>query len=77
MRAVLLCLLLVGCASSPQVIDRPVSAPCLGPVVDEPAWRWGNGEYPGPVEAARVLLLDLNDAKQWARDERARAAGCR
>lgn len=75
-KLMLLCLLLTGCSTVKEVA-APVTVPCLGAAVVEPAWRYGQGEYPGAVEAARLLLLDLTDAKQWARDERARAAGCR
>jgi hypothetical protein len=43
-RAALLCLLLAGCASAPQIIEKPVEVkvpvpvPCKAPDVPVPAW---------------------------------------
>lgn len=44
MRAAVLCLLLAGCASTQQVIEKPVEVqvpvpvPCKAPLIPEPAW---------------------------------------
>jgi hypothetical protein len=44
MRAAVLCLLLAGCASAPQVIEKPVEVkvpipvPCKAPEIPVPAW---------------------------------------
>lgn len=44
MRAALLCLLLAGCASAPEVIEKPVEVkvpvpvPCKAPDIPVPAW---------------------------------------
>lgn len=56
-RAAFLCLLLAGCASAPQVIERsvevkvPVPVPCKAPVVPEPAW---------PLAAMSVSASDFD-----------------
>lgn len=43
-RALMLCLVLAGCAAAPQVIDKPVEVrvpvpvPCKAPEIPEPDW---------------------------------------
>ena len=55
-RATLLCLLLAGCASAPQVIEKPVEVkvpvpvPCKAPDVPVPAW---------PLDAIKAADTDF------------------
>jgi hypothetical protein len=74
---VLLAALLAGCASGPQVVNVPVSMPCLGPSPASPDYRYGVGEYPGNVQAAKLMAVDLVAAKQYSVDLKAQMAGCK
>ena len=77
MRAIMLfAVLLAGCASD-RVVSVPVSVPCLGPAPEAPEYRYGVGEYPGDVVAAKWLAADLIDAKQYVVELKAQMMGCK
>lgn len=76
MKRILLCLLLVGCASKPAAI-APVALKCLGPDPEPPAYRYGDGPYPGETQAAKLLAADLVEAKGYIVEIKAQMAGCR
>lgn len=75
MRTLLVALLLSGCAT--RVVNVPITVPCLGPDPVTPEYRYGVGEYPGEVEAAKRALTDLIDAKQYSKELQAQMEGCR
>jgi hypothetical protein len=79
MRCVILvcCMALAGCSPKITRVEVPVSVPCLGPAPADPAYRYGVGDYPGEREASKLLLSDLNTAKQHAADLKTQMAGCR
>ena len=58
MRAVILCLLLAGCAAEPQKIPVPVTVGCVGEVPARPVSTFGAGAYPGDKAAAQAALID-------------------
>jgi len=70
-------LLIAGCTSAPRVVNVPVSVPCLGVAPVAPEYRYGVGEYPGDVAAAKRALADLIDAKQYVLELQAQMAGCK
>ena len=74
--ALLAVTLLSGCASKPQIVEVPVSVPCLGAKVEAPEYKAGVGEYPGDSEAIKMLAADLVQAKAYATALIARMAGC-
>jgi hypothetical protein len=69
-----------GCATpakpAPEIVQVPVTAPCLGPEVLEPVWQ-AVGAYPGDAAAVKALGADLVRAKDWAARLAARMAGCK
>lgn len=67
--------LLSGCATE-RIVQVPVSVPCLGPAVSEPDYQYGVGSYPGEVQAAKALAVDLIAAKQYSEELKARMSGC-
>ncbi|AOY00085.1 hypothetical protein [Jeongeupia sp. USM3] len=77
MRALLLVLLLTGCASTPAPVRVPVAVSCLGRDPEPPVYRYGIGDYPGATEAARFLAADLIEAQRYISDLRRQMAGCR
>lgn len=74
MRSILLVLMLSGCVTVKEV---PVIVPCLGSEPKAPSYRYGIGSYPGEVEAVKMLIADLFDAKQYAVELQAQHAGCK
>lgn len=74
---ILILLALSACSPRTVRVEVPVSAPCLGDAPSEPVYQFGAGAFPGEHEASKVLLRDLNTAKQYAADLRTQMAGCR
>lgn len=74
MRAILVALLLSGCVTVKEV---PILVPCLGEAPKQPIYRYGQGAYPGEVEAVKMLIADMLDAKQYALELQAQHAGCK
>lgn len=69
--------LLAACTSAQVKQQVPVSSACLGESPAEPKYEFGEGEFPGGKEASKVLLRDLNKAKQYADDLKTQMAGCK
>lgn len=75
-RAIVLALALTGCASKP-VATIPVAMLCLGKDPQPPVYLYGVGDYPGEVDAVRILEADFSDAKGYIVELKAQMAGCR
>lgn len=67
---------LVGCSSTPAALI-PVASKCLGPDPVAPVYLYGNGAFPGDIEAAKLLAADLVEAKGYAVELKAQMAGCK
>lgn len=76
MRALILCLLLAGCASEPQKIPMPVAVGCVGPVPSRPVNTFGAGAYPGDKAAAQAALIDSAAWEGYALQLEVIIAGC-
>ena len=76
--AVLVVLLLAGCASTPapQIVNVPVHVPCLGALPERPTPQFGSGPYPGDKEAAKLALLDFYAFQGYSTKLEAAMAGC-
>jgi len=57
-RALILCLLLAGCAAEPQKVSVPVAVGCVSAVPARPVSTFGAGAYPGDKAAAQAALID-------------------
>ena len=76
MRALILCLLLAGCANEPQKIPMPVTVGCVGAVPARPVNRFGAGTYPGDKAAAQAALIDSAAWEGYAIKLEVIIAGC-
>lgn len=76
MKAIICALLLTGCGTI-KYVEVEVSVPCLGVEPKAPVYRYKVGAYPGDVEASKMVLADLVDAKQYAIELHAQHAGCK
>lgn len=76
MRALVLCLLLAGCASGPPAVSVPVTVGCVGPLPARPATLFGTGAYPGDKGAAQAALLDATAWEGYATKLEVVIAGC-
>lgn len=76
MRALMLCLLLAGCAVEPQKVPVPVSVGCVGPVPARPVNTFGAGAYPGDKAAAQAALIDAAAWEGYATKLEVVIAGC-
>ncbi|WP_395406323.1 hypothetical protein ACHMW6_06525 [Pseudoduganella sp. UC29_106] len=72
----LLILLLAGCATKPITADKPVYAPCVKDVPARPVETFGEGEYPGEVQASKSAVIDLSTWKKYALQLEGVIAGC-
>lgn len=80
----LLVALVAGCGATqpakPDIVrvEVPVKVPCIDQdkIPQKPARRYGVGDWPGQVEAVKVLIADLEAAEQYGTDWEAAAAGC-
>ena len=64
MRALILSLLLAGCAAEPQKVPVPVAVGCVGEEPARPINTFGAGTYPGDKAAAQAALVD-GAAWEW------------
>ncbi|MEW6023618.1 MAG: hypothetical protein AB1807_15930 [Pseudomonadota bacterium] len=76
MRALILCLLLAGCAAEPQKIPVPVAVGCVGEVPPRPVKTFGTGAYPGDKAAAQAALIDSAAWEGYALKLEVIIAGC-
>lgn len=76
MRALILCLLLAGCATGPQKVSVPVSVGCVGEVPARPIGTFGAGAYPGDKAAAQAALIDAAAWEGYATKLEVVIAGC-
>ena len=76
MRALILCLMLAGCASGPQKIPMPVAVGCVGAVPARPVSTFGAGAYPGDKAAAQAALIDGAAWEGYALKLEVVIAGC-
>lgn len=76
MRALVLCLLLAGCAAEPQKIPVPVMVGCVGQVPARPASTFGTGAYPGDKAAAQAALIDSAEWQGYALKLEVIITGC-
>jgi len=76
MKALILCLLLAGCATEPQKLPVPVVAGCVGAVPSRPVSTFGAGAYPGDKAAAQVALIDSPAREGYATKLEVIIAGC-
>ncbi len=76
MRALILCLLLAGCAGEPQKIPIPVTVGCVGAVPPRPVNTFGAGAYPGNKAAAQAALIDSAAWEGYALQLEVVIAGC-
>ena len=76
MRALILCLLLAGCATTPAPVPVPVSVGCVGALPARPANTFGAGAYPGDKLAAQAALIDSAAWEGYALNLEAVIAGC-
>jgi len=75
-KALVLCLLLAGCAAEPQKISVPVAAGCVGAVPARPINTFGAGVYPGDKAAAQAALIDGAAWEGYALKLEVIIAGC-
>jgi starvation-inducible outer membrane lipoprotein len=78
MRAVILCLLLTGCATAPKpvTVEIPVTVPCVGELPARPVNTFGTGAYPGDKAAAQAALIDSAAWEGYATKLEVVIAGC-
>ncbi|MFC3457273.1 MULTISPECIES: hypothetical protein [Massilia] len=76
MRALILFLLLAGCAAEPQKIPVPVTVGCVGEVPARPVQTFGAGAYPGNKAAAQAALIDSAAWEGYALKLEVVIAGC-
>jgi len=83
-RALMLCLLLAGCAAAPTVIEEPmevkvpVAVPCQMPEIPEPEWPLAKvPEMASDFEWYRAALAELALRVGYEVRLRAVAAACR
>ena len=76
MRALILCLLLAGCATRPTPVPVPVSVGCVGALPARPANTFGAGAYPGDKAAAQAALIDASAWEGYALQLEVIIAGC-
>lgn len=76
MKALILCLLLAGCATEPQKIPMPVAVGCVGAVPARPVATFGAGAYPGDKAAAQAALIDAAAWEGYALQLEVIIAGC-
>lgn len=78
MRALILCLLLAGCATTPEpiTVEIPVMVPCVGVVPVRPVNTFGTGSYPGDKAAAQAALTDSAAWEGYATKLEVVIAGC-
>jgi hypothetical protein len=78
MKTILICLLLVGCGSTPApTASVPVAIGCLGAVPARPVDQFGVGPHPGEKAAAQAALLDLGAYKKYSTGLEVAMTGCR
>jgi len=75
-RALILFLLLAGCAAEPQKIPVPVTVGCVGEVPARPVQTFGAGAYPGNKAAAQAALIDSAAWEGYALKLEVVIAGC-
>lgn len=76
MRALILCLLLAGCAAEPQKIPMLVAVGCVGKEPVRPVNTFGAGAYPGDKAAAQAALIDSAAWEGYALKLEVIIAGC-
>ena len=76
MRALFVCLLLVGCAAKPEKVPVPVAVGCVGDVPARPASSFGAGAYPGDKAAAQAALIDAAAWEGYATKLEVVITGC-
>ena len=76
MRALILCLLLAGCATRPTPAPVPVAVGCVGAVPARPLNTFGAGAYPGDKAAAQAALIDGAAWEGYALQLEVIIAGC-
>jgi hypothetical protein len=76
MRALILCLLLTGCATKPETVQIPVTVGCVGEVPARPVNTFGAGPYPGDKAAAQAALIDSSAWEGYATKLEVIIAGC-
>jgi len=76
MRALILCLLLAGCAAEPQRVPVPVAVGCVGAVPARPVNTFGVGAYPGDKAAAQAALVDAAAWEGYATKLEVIITGC-
>lgn len=76
MRALVLCLALVGCATKPQPVPVPVSVGCVGNLPSRPVNTFGAGAYPGDKAASQAALIDSAAWEGYATKLEVVIAGC-
>ena len=76
MRALILCLLLAGCAGEPQKVSVPVTVGCVGKTPARPVNTFGAGAYPGDKAAAQASLIDSAAWEGYATKLEVVIAGC-
>ena len=76
-RMILLCALLVGCATKPVEVKIPVSVSCVGAVPERPGATFGAGKWPGGKAAAQAALIDAALWQGYATKLEVVVAGCR
>lgn len=76
MRALILCLLLGGCAAEQHKISVPVAVGCVGEVPARPVNTFGAGAYPGDKAAAQAALIDSAAWEGYALQLEIIIAGC-
>lgn len=76
MRALVLSLLLAGCAAEPQKIPVPVTVGCVGAMPARPVSTFGAGAYPGDKAAAQAALIDSTVWEGYALKLEVVIAGC-
>lgn len=74
-------LVLSGCCTvqpvpEPQIVKVPVKVACIDDEPARPIYLTGTGEWPGDVEAARRIIIDLEAAQGYGTAWEAAAAGC-
>lgn len=76
MRALILCLLLAGCAAEPRKVPVPVAVGCVGAVPARPVNTFGAGVYPGDKAAVQAALIDSAAWEGYALKLELVIAGC-
>jgi len=76
MRALILCLLLAGCAVEQRKVPIPVTVGCVGAVPARPVNTFGTGAYPGNKAAAQAALIDATAWEGYATKLEVIVAGC-